>query len=435
MTLVEQQRAARLPTRTLVAIVATELVSLGSLTVPLMLGLALAVRRVDTGLEPEAALSIVAALGAVAALVANPVFGAWCDRTRHRGAGRAAFLLGGTVAGVAAIALLLVADSVLELTLVWMLAQASFNATFAALYGLMADLVPEEDRARVSGWFGAAAVGSVVVGMGLVAVLPKELPVVLLTMPTLAVPVVAWSFGHLSRLPRPPSPTAPVASGWRERVTGMRGMPQYWLVWVQRLLVQTAYGVVTIYGLFYLMRRADLAESEAATWVSIVSAAAAGLSALASVVFGSLAGQRGSYGRFIALSVGLIGVALVVKGLGQSATAYTLAAVLVGVGIGCYYAVDLALVLRTVPAARAGLFLGFFNVARTLPQSLVPAVAPALLALGSGDLVGDSDQNYAALYAAGLVVVAMSLVPLRWMTSLRREHQSTLTGTARGAVG
>lgn len=417
----------RLPNATLVAIVATELVALGSLTVPLMLGLAMAVNRIDTRLDPEGALAVVTASGAVAALVANPVFGYWCDRVRNRSGGRAAFLLGGVLAGCAAVALLLAADTLLMLTAAWMLAQASFNATFAALYGLIADLVPEPDRARVSGWFGGAAVGSVVVGMGLVAVLPKELPVVLLIMPTLAVPVTLAAYWHLRKAAAGVGvspPTTMERMGRAELLRTLRATPQYWLVWLQRLLVQSGYGMVTIFGLFYLMRRADLAEEEAATWVAASSAVAAVVSIGCSIWAGSRAGRRGAYRGYLLLSVGLIAVALVIKAAGVDPLAYLVAAVLVGAGIGCYYAIDLALVLRTVPRQSAGLLLGFFNIARTLPQSLVPAAAPLLIAIGDGDPIGDSEQNYTALYVVGFLVVLASLIPLRWMTVLRRPSDA-----------
>lgn len=406
---------------TVASIVVVEFFALGSLAVPLMLGLAMAVNRIETTWEPEAALSLIAALGAASALVANPVFGAWCDRRRHRGAGRAGFMLGGVVAGVAAVALLLAADSIPELTAVWMLAQASFNATFAALYGMIADLVHETDRGRVSGLFGAAAVGSVVVGMGLVAVLPKVLPAVLLPMPILALPITLLAYRHLRRLPR--SPAAEAKLSWWQQVGALRGNRQYWLVWWQRVLVQATYGVVTGYGLYFLIRRVGLAEESAATWVSVTAALSAAASSAAAILFGRWAGRRGSYGPFIVASLMLIGVALGLKAVGTTATAYAAATVLVGIGIGCYYAVDLALVLRTVPASRAGLFLGFFNIARTLPQSLVPAVAPLLLMLGDGDLVGDGSQNYFAFYAFGFLLLLLSAAPLRRMAVLRRSEE------------
>ncbi len=178
--------------------------------------------------------------------------------------------------------------------------------------------------------------------------------------------------------------------------------------------------MVAAYGLYFLIRRADMSEASAATWVAATAAIAAAASALTSVVVGRISGRRGNYGTYIIVSVALITAALVVKALGTCLAAFVAASLLVGVGIGCYYAVDLALVLRTIPANRAGQFLGFFNIARTLPQSLAPAIAPFLLVIGNGDVVGDSSQNYFALYIAGVVVALLAVVPLRYITVLKR---------------
>jgi MFS family permease len=407
-------------TAAIAAIAATELVCLGSLLVPALVGLPLRITSIGTTLEPETALSVVTALGAATGLVCNPLFGAWSDRTRHRGPGRAGFVLGGALVGVTGLALMLLAHNLVAVALAWMLSHLGFSATFAALYGLLADLVDEPRQALVSGWFGAAAMGSIVVGLGLVAVLPRTLGVVLLTMPALTLPVVGVAFWHLVRLPRQPAPPL-LDRRPRAVLDALHGSPQYLLIWLQRFLVQLAYGIATAYGVFFLVRRAHLTANEAVTWVAASSAGAAALSILASLLVGSRAARHGSYGRYLAASAGLLGAALVAMTLGADLTAYVVASVLAGIGIGCYYAVDLALVMRTIPGQRAGLLLGLFNIARTLPQSLVPLAAPALLAVGGGDLIGDGPQNYAALYAAGLLVVLASLVPLRWITTSRRH--------------
>lgn len=322
----------------------------------------------------------------------------------------------------------------MELVTAWCLAQMAYNATFAGLYGMIADHVPEPDRARVSGWFGAAAVASVVFSMGAATFLPKDLVIIMLPMPLLALPVTIAAYLHLRQLPRP-SQREP-GQGLHGLLVTLTSSSQYWWVWLQRLLVQLAYGIVAAYGLYFLMRRADMSEDSAATWVAATAAIAATASALTSVAVGRISGRRGSYGIYIVVSVGLIIAALFVKALGTSLTAFVAASLLVGVGIGCYYAVDLALVLRTVPASRAGQFLGFFNIARTLPQSLAPAIAPLILAIGNGDVVGDSSQNYFALYIIGVVVALLAIVPLQYMTVLKRvpaERDDLLPGNGGGA--
>ncbi|HJZ28426.1 MAG TPA: MFS transporter [Streptosporangiaceae bacterium] len=77
-----------------------------------------------------------------------------------------------------------------------------------------------------------------------------------------------------------------------------------------------------------------------------------------------------------------------------------------GLGFGVYAAVDLALVVDVLPDKRdAAKDLGVFNIAGALPFSLAPAIAPAILVIGSG--------SYGVLYmVAGLcaVIVAASLL-------------------------
>ena len=400
------------------AIVLTELVTLGSLTVPVVLGLAVLVRSMDLTLSPEAALSIVLAPGAVAAMIANIGFGRWSDRRSRAGRGRSVFVVGGVVGGALAIGLVVVAPTLPALVAAWCLAQVAYNATFAVLYASMSDVVPELDRARVSGWFGASAVGAVIVSTGLAALLPKDPATLMLPMALIAIPVAVWATLRLSRA----EPVAPPAVVPRHRWWDSRAdAGQYWRVWAQRFLMQLAYGFAASYGLFYLMRRVGLTESSAATWVAATASIAAVVSALASVLAGRIAGREGAYGSFIVGACLLLVVALGVKATGTTVAAYVVASLLLGIGIGIYYAVDLALVLRAVPSRAAGQLLGLFNAARTLPQSLAPALAPALLAIGDGDLVGDSSQNYTVLFGAGLVVALVALLPLRGMTVLRRR--------------
>jgi len=391
-----------------------EIVSLGSLAVPLLLALAIAVRRIDHGMVDEKALAIVTACGAASAMIAAPIWGWASDRTRRRGAGRAGWILGGNVAGMAALLWVTQASSVTELTLAWCAAQLAYNSTFATLYGLIGDHTDDRDRSHVSGLFGASAVLSVVVAMGLATVLPKNVPALVLPLPALAVVVAAVAFVVLRRYA-----DVPVAAAEKQRLS-LRRQHQFWLIWLQRLLGQLAYSFVTAFGLFFLIRRVELGEERAATWVAGTAAAAAILSAVASVVAGRIARNR-SYLPFIVTAMVLLAAGSVVKAIGDDLQAYVVATVLVAVAIGCYYAVDLALVLRVVPPGTAGQLLGVFNIARTLPQSLAPALAPAILAWGDGDVVGDSSQNYFALYSVGAAVALIALCTLPWTVAARRR--------------
>jgi MFS family permease len=78
-----------------------------------------------------------------------------------------------------------------------------------------------------------------------------------------------------------------------------------------------------------------------------------------------------------------------------------------GLGFGMYLAVDLALVADVLPdRGKVAKDLGVLNIASALPFSIAPAIAPAILAIGSG--------SYCALYAvAGVCAVIGAAAILR----------------------
>ena len=79
-----------------------------------------------------------------------------------------------------------------------------------------------------------------------------------------------------------------------------------------------------------------------------------------------------------------------------------------GLGFGMYLAVDLALVADVLPDRDNAKDLGVLNIAGALPFSVAPAIAPAILAIGSG--------SYGVLYAVGgvsAILGAVAILPVR----------------------
>jgi len=401
---------------TIAVLVITEICALGSLVMPILVGLSVKVASFDLEMKPESALALVTAIGAAAAMAASPVFGRLSDRRRHEPGGRSPWLWAGSLTGAVAVGAVALAPDLTTLTIAWVLAQVCFNSTFAALYGLIADLVPEEHRALVSGWFGTAVVMSIAVSMGFVALAPDTGPWLFAPMPILAVLSSGYAAWFFRRAHAADDPARAPRLPW----SAMFSFGQFTWVFVQRLLVQLAYSIGVSFGFFFLIRRIGMDVEGATRWVSLVTVVTCLTSAAASVVVGRLAARTGSYGPWIVAAMVLLCAGLTVKGLGQSLAAYVAAGLIVAFGIGLYYAVDVALVLRTTPMQSAGQFLGVYNIARTLPQSLAPAIAPLLLAIGAGDVIGDGPQNYFALYLTGALLALVALIPLKTITVLRR---------------
>src|SRR5689334_12489827 len=110
----------------------------------------------------EAMLAWVTGIGALAAVVVNPLAGALSDRTtgrRGRWSGRLAgrrhpWTLGGGLAGAAALMLLATQHTIVGVAVAWVLAQTAFNAMLASLTAAVPDRVPVDQRGAVSGWVG-----------------------------------------------------------------------------------------------------------------------------------------------------------------------------------------------------------------------------------------------------------------------------------------
>ena len=105
-------------------------------------------------------------------------------------------------------------------------------------------------------------------------------------------------------------------------------------------------------------------------------------------------------------SAAIVGVALVMLALTSTLPAFYVAAVVMGLGIGAYFAVDLALITDVLPDKehKAAKDMGIFNIANSLPQSVAPAIAPLFLAIGAGP------ANYTALFIAGGVLAVLGAV-------------------------
>ncbi|TQK69138.1 MFS transporter [Nocardioides sp. SLBN-35] len=424
----------RLRPASVAALCVTELCALGALVVPLVVGLSLLVRELDSGLAPETRLSWVETTGALAGMTFNPVWGWLSDRRVRRGGDRTRWIVGGTVCGCAFAVTATFMPNLPLLVAVWACAQASYSATFAALYGTLSDVVPPADRTRVSGWFAAAATGAIALG-GLIgyALLSGHFGAVLreprasfVLLSIVAVPVAAvaaWHLRTLEPLPHEPAPVRRPADGPRGLVAVLAGAgAPYWWLWLQRLFAQAAYSCLTVYGVFFLIRRVGREPHDAASLVALVTAIGAATGMVMAIGGARALARRVGYRPVMAGGILLLLGANLVLTTATGTPAYVLALLCAGAGLGTYVALDLAVALAVLPHGANGRLLGYFNIARTLPQTVVPALGPAFLAIGSGDLVGvDPSRNYFAFFVFGSALAAVALVLLTRMTLPERD--------------
>lgn len=391
------------------------------------MALSLKVLELVPASNKESALALVTALGGVTALITNPLFGGMSDRTRSRFGRRRPWIVGGVCVALLGAGVMLLSSSIPLLALGWIIAQAGYNATFAALNAMLAEQVPDEERGKASGIFGAASGLGSLSAFVLAALFASNLPMMFLAMPTVAVIVVALvCLVVKDPLPQGSIPRLTLRSTMTSFLFNPSKSPSFAYLLLQRAIMQTGYTLIQAFGLYFLMLRMGMNTKDATQLTLLAGIITLVLMSAVSWGVGFIASRRGRYGPYLFVSIALMATSMILTAFTNQVPVYLVGVFLSGIAMGTYYSVDLALIMRTLPAGQEGKYLGIFNMAKTLPQSVAPAIAPLLLLIGNGDPIAGGDKNYLALYlcAAGTVLLSTFAI-VGFRTVLNRPTTST----------
>ena len=160
-----------------------------------------------------------------------------------------------------------------------------------------------------------------------------------------------------------------------------------------RLLLYTGYFAVTGFQLFILTDYLGVEKPE--TVIPVIGIVSLVGILLATVVSGPLSDKLGRRKIFVFVSSVVTGLALIVPWVSPTFQSWLIMTFVAGLGFGMFQAVDTALMSEVLPSAKSfAKDLGVVNIAATLPQTLAPGVAGAIvLAFG-----------YAALFPVGIVL-------------------------------
>ncbi|WP_446216301.1 MFS transporter [Micromonospora sp. IBHARD004] len=361
------------------------------------------VERIAPG-DKEAMLAVVTGLGALAAVLANPLAGALSDRTvirlasRHLGR-RHVWTASGAVLGALALVLLARQDTIAGVALGWVAAQVCFNAMLASLTAAIPDRVPVAQRGGVSGWVGIPQALGLVVGAVLVTALvtgnAAGYAAIAVAMLLLSLPFALLTADD--PLPREHRPAlrlrALLASMW----ISPRRHPDFAWAWFTRFLVQTGNALGTLYLLYFLTDGVRHPDPEGALLVLILLYTLGMM--LTAVVAGRLSDRSGRRKVFVITSGVIMAVAALLLAVAPVWPMAVAAALLLGAGYGVYLAVDAALITQVLPTATdRAKDLGVINIANSAPQVLGPVIsAPIVVHLG----------GYPTLYAVTAAVTLL----------------------------
>ncbi|UTT67493.1 MFS transporter [Janibacter sp. CX7] len=358
----------------------------------------------------EATLSLVTGIGAAVSTLANPLAGAFSDRTTSRWGRRVPWVVGGTLVGAVGLVLLAMATTVPGMVLGWCLVQAGLNGTLAALTAAIPDLVPVEQRGLVSGVVGMTQTLGIVVGTGVATLVAGTTAAYLVLAVLVVAAVTPFVLGSLDRpLPRGHLPRIGVGAFLAGFWISPRRHPDFAWAWATRFLATIANSICTMYLLFFLTDAVGVEDPELG--VLVLTLLYAACLVVSAIVAGAWSDRLGVRKPFVMVSGVVMSCAAALLAIVQTWSAALVGAVILGIGYGVYLAVDFALITQVLPRAddRAR-DLGVINIANALPQVLAPAIAGPIITWFAAH--GTHADGYRALYllAAAIGIAAALLI-------------------------
>lgn len=378
-----------------------------ALITPATVTLALRLQQID----PEnkvGALALALGIGALLAVVANPLFGYLSDRTTSRFGMRKPWLVIGIFGGTGGLLVVAFADSTATVVVGWCLTQILFNAGLAALVALLPDQIPPERRGVVSAMMGVCYPMSTIGGTFVAQAVTGLPPFWMFLLPAIAAPITIVILCAVLRDRRlSPSDRSPFTARDIVRMFSFRPRHNPAFAWSCAMVFMLSVGVATFstYLVYYLSDVLGVAGGDVAQTAFVVNLIGYGIALPASLVGGWLTDRFGHRRTMMVSSAVLLGLALAIMAVFPTLPALYVSAAIAGIGFGGYFcghfSVPAAVLSGDGEAARE---MGIVNIALTLPSSLVPVYGPTLLSFGSA-----SSTNYPLLFASGAVACLIAI--------------------------
>lgn len=405
-------------------------------------------------------LGLVTGLGALAALVFNPLAGAVSDRWLGKD-NRTATMLVGLVSGGVAHVVLGYQHSVLDIAIWWTLCQATINIAYSPMSAIVVDHVDRRSWGLVWGLISVAQAVGLILGLAaVIEVFPSvtagmtaisigyvtcliPLIIVLYRLPRMshapaagagsaldtsttgdarpverAVTNTGTSTGTgaienstaagtgLARPPATPAGASPAGASAgpasRPGVRALLSLDQgFGLVWTGKFLVTLAETVALLYLYYYLQDVVHYHNPGQGQLILVLIATLAVI--VATVAVGRVADLTDGYRRYAVLaSLVMAAVGFVLAGFALWAVVVVCAFTL-GAGYGAFQSVSQALSMVVLPDPEsAGRDLGIINIASAVPQVIGAPIAGLVVSVLGG---------YRGLFAfAGLLALAAAAV-------------------------
>lgn len=378
-----------------------------------------------------------AALGAVTAVVLQPVVGALSDRTWSRLGRRRPYVLAAGVLALIGLGLL-AATRVLAFYVGGLFLVVVANTVSAtAFQGLVPDQVPAEQRGTASGYMGIMTILGTVGSMAVASLLLSQTgpghtatagiahgaSIFYLLAAVLLVAGVAVTLVGVREAPRHAGSTATARAEPRRRLTQLWVAPwrhrNFTWVFLTRAFVMLGLALFTTYIEYYFARVEHLTSFVQATAVNAILAL---LGAVGSTLLLGIISDRMRRVPIVCVATGFMALAALTFVVAPQGIPLWPLGILFGLGYGAYMSVDAALAIDALPSADdAGKDLGLFSTASTLPSVVAPLLGSVVIF--AFDRFGNTALGYRSIFALAalfLVLGAAFVLNVRESRSARR---------------
>lgn len=347
-------------------------------------------RLKDIGVDnPDALLGTISAAGAMISLFVNVFVGSLSDRTRSRLGKRAPWYLIGSIVSAISFYSIGIPSTGLGVLIAYCFANVGQNMMTAPVVAAISDLVPEQNRGKISASYGGGITIGQAFGTLLGSFLIFDTGVGFGWAATMYVIASIIAFIFL-----PHNEYYHVKEDSNEKLfkiilysftPPIKKARDFWLAFVCRTCLIVAYQMVAAYQLYILENYIGQDKSASAGIISMMSVITMVVAFVATIVSGPVSDKIGRRKPPVIIACILYGIGIMMPLILPSVMGMLLFAGIAGLGYGMYMSVDQALNIDVLPNKEdAGKDLGFLNVASCAGQAIGAGITSIIVTVTNG---------------------------------------------------
>ena len=353
------------------------------------------------------AFGVISGIAGVFALITFPLTGALSDRTTSRFGRRRPWIFAGVLVFAISLVILSLQTTIVGVGVFWSTSIIGFSIASSAITATLSDQVPVNQRGFVSGWISAPQAIGTILGLTLVTTIWASIsaqqalgyPLVAILLVVLALPFIATLPDQQLRVDqRPRGGLGTILQGfWINPVK----YPDFGYTLLGRILVNLGNALGTTLLLYFLQYGLGLSATNAVNGLLLLTLVYLGFFVLAALILGRVSDRIGRRKVFVYIAAYVQAAAALILAFVPVFGVAIVAAGLLGLGYGCYMAVDQALATQVLPDAHSrGKDLGIMNIATAVPQAVGPLLG-ALVVLAFASLATAGAASSAVITRTG----------------------------------